>query len=206
MTSRTDSDGWSGRLAQLAALTHMDAMAIILPARENPSTYAAYNTSSLAWPNTPAASTVATVLTQKRPVQLGSAAMPLADGRVAESLTTAPVVWRDQLLAVLVGMSTRPAADEDVTTLARAADLVAIDLADANVIYRAQRGTQDVEARMRAARELQRIVRQGDPTAVLDRATSFAGELFSADGVSIMLIEDGELRIQSSRGLSDGGP
>ena len=203
MTSRSDGDGWASRLAQLAALVRMDALAIVLPSRESPTTYAAHNTSSLAWPNTPAATTVASVLTQKRPAQLGGVDMPLADGRVAESLTATPIAWRDQLLGALVGLAARPASEDDAAMLARAADLVAIDLAEANVIYRAQRTAQDVDARVRAARELHRSARQGEPSALLDRAVAQLTELLAADGVSIMLIEDGELAIRSSRGLSE---
>src|SRR5438105_4503504 len=107
MTSRVSGDGWTGRLEQLAALVRMDALAIVLPSRDTPTTYAAFNTSNLAWPNTP------------------------------------------------------------------------------------------------AARDLGRMVRQGDPSAILERAVGHLAELFSADGVSIMLIENGELVIRSSRGLSD---
>ena len=203
MTSRTDADGWTNRLAHLAALTRMDALAIVLPSRESPTTYAAFNTSNLAWPNTVAAATVQSVLTQKRAAQLDSIDMPLADGRGAQSLCATPIAWRDQLLGTLVGLAARPAADGDLETLARAADLVAIDLAEANVIYRAQRAAQDVDARVRAGRDLGRAARQGDAAAVLERATALLTELFSADGVSLMLVEDGELRVRSSRGLSD---
>src|SRR5438105_7050643 len=203
MTSRVSGDGWTGRLEQLAALVRMDALAIVLPSRDTPTTYAAFNTSNLAWPNTPAAATVANVLSQRQPAQLGGTAMPLADGRSAESLTVTPILWKDQLVGALVGMAARSATDEDVRVLARAADLIAIDLGEANVVYRAQRAAQDVEGRMRAARDLGRVVRQGDPSAILERAVGHLAELFSADGVSIMLIENAELAIRSSRGLSD---
>ncbi|HEU5288944.1 MAG TPA: GAF domain-containing sensor histidine kinase, partial [Candidatus Limnocylindria bacterium] len=81
---------------------------------------------------------------------------------------------------------------------------VAIELAEANASWRAQRQGQELEGRLRAARELQRSLRQHDPNAVLDRATNQIAELFGADGVSVMLVDaEGRLAVRSARGLSD---
>ncbi len=205
MTVRLEADGWSARLSHLAALAHVDAVAIVLPSRDAPSTYASYNLPQLSWSNTPAAATIMSVLTQRKPAQLGAAGVPLADGRNAETLVAAPIVWKDQLVGALVAIAARPASADDTAQIARAADLVAIELAEANVAWRAQRQGQELEGRLRTARELQRSLRQHDlPSVVLDRATNQLAELFGADGVSIMLVDDrGALAVRSARGLSE---
>ncbi len=204
MTARLEADGWSARLSHLGSLAGVDALAIVLPGRDAPSTYASHNLPQIAWSNTPAAATVANVLMERRTAQLGAAGVPLSDGRNAESLIAAPILWKEQLVGALVALAARPAAADDMTQIARAADLVAIDLAEANASWRAQRQTQDLEGRLRAAREVQRSLRLHDPAAVLDRATNQLTELFGADGVSIMLVDDhGSLAVRSARGLSD---
>ncbi|MEK7862397.1 MAG: GAF domain-containing protein, partial [Chloroflexota bacterium] len=146
MSSR-EPDGWPTRLSHLAPLVRMDALAIVLPTqgeRTGPaapslSTYAAHNLPPTMWSATPAAATIANVLTQRAAGQLGAAGILLADGRSAGSLAAVPIVWKDQVVGALVGIAPRPLASEDVPALARAADLVAIDLADAQVAWRAQR-------------------------------------------------------------------
>jgi signal transduction histidine kinase len=51
---------------------------------------------------------------------------------------------------------------------------------------------------------MQRSVRERDLGALLDRATNQIAELYGADGVSIMLVDDeGMLAVRSARGLSD---
>lgn len=209
MSSR-EPDGWPTRLSHLAPLVRMDALAIVLPAQTDAggpgalTTYAAHNLPATMWSATPAAATIANVLAQRAPGQLGAAGILLADGRNAGSLAAVPIAWKDQVVGALVGLAARPLADDDVPALARAADLVAIDLADANVAWRAQRQVQDAEGRLRAARELQRALRQRDPAALLDRARDQVAEIFGADGVSIMLIdEQGRLGIRSARGLTE---
>jgi signal transduction histidine kinase len=204
MSTRLEADSWPLRLAQLAALAHFDAVAIVLPGTGTPTTYAAHNLPALSWSASPAARTIATTLAERTPGQLTSAGVPLADGRNAESLAVAPITWRDQLVGCLVGAAARPIGAEDVASLARAADLVAIDLADANVSYRAQRQTQDLEGRLRASRELSRQLRLRDADALLTRAIDQVAELYGADGTSIMLLDDANtLSVRASRGLSE---
>ncbi len=204
MTVRLEADGWSARLAHLAALTRVDALAIVLPSRDVPTTYAAHNLPPIAWSNTPAAATIMNVLTQRSPGQLGGAGIPLAAGGTAEALAATPIVWRDQLVGALVAASARAINPDDMSRLSQAADLVAIDLADANFSWRAQRQVHDLEGRARVARDLQRTMRQRDIDALLERATNQVADLFGADGVSIMLADDsGQLIVRGSRGLSD---
>ena len=204
MTSRTEGDGWSGRLEGVAALLHVDALAIVLVSGGGPSTYAAHGLHAVAWPRTTAAATIVEVLAQRVPAQLSGPDIRLADGRTADALAAAPIVWKDQLVGALVALAARPLSSDDVALLADAAGLVAIDLAEANVSYRAVRQAQDAEARIRVLRELQRSVRERDLDALLERATDRIAELYAADGVSIMLIgDDGTLAVRSARGLSE---
>ena len=204
MTARPEPDGWSTRLANLATLARFDALAIILPAPNAPTTYAAHNLPQVAWGTTPAGAAIANVLTQRAPAQLDAAGIPLADGRNAESLAAAPIVWRDQLVGALVGVAARPIEQDDAANLSRTADIVAVDLADANVAWRVHRQTQELEGRLRASRELSRSLQMRDLQTLLDRAVNQAAELYGADGASIMLADDdGVLTVRSARGLSD---
>src|SRR5512142_331625 len=131
MASRSDSDGWTIRLTHLAALLHADAVAIVLPSGAAPTTYAAYNLVAVEWAHTAAAATLMNVLAQRTPAQLGGAGIPLADGRSAGAVAVDAI------------------AAEDAAALPHAADLVAIELADANAAYRTQRTADDLHTRLR---------------------------------------------------------
>ena len=204
MTARPEADNWSARLANLAALSQYDGLAIVLPGTGAPTTYAAHNLATLTWSASPAARTIANVLAQRAPEQLDDAGIPLVDGRYADSLAVAPVVFRDQLVGALVGVAARPFGPQDAENLARTADVVAIDLADASTAYRAQRQLQELESRLRASRELGRQLRFGDPDALLARAVDQVAELYGADGASIQLLDDtNALTVRASRGLSE---
>jgi signal transduction histidine kinase len=204
VSTRLDADGWSSRLAYLASLTRMDALAIVLPSQGTPSTYAAHNLNPVTWSATPAASTIASVYANRQPGQIEGADLALADGRVADALAATPIVFKEQLIGALVAVTTRSLGPDDATSLARAADVLAIDLAEANLAWRAQRYAQDLEGRSRIVRELRRAHQERDLEALLARATDLVAELFGADGVSIMLAdEDGLMTVRAGRGLSD---
>src|SRR5216684_1985658 len=106
------------------------------------------------------------------------------------------------LAAVLVG---RAFSVEDLAGLSRVGDLIGLELAEANALWRAQRQGQDAEAKLKASRDLQAIIRkERDPDQLLERATAQLADVFGADGVSIMLADaQGELSVRSSRGLPD---
>src|SRR5439155_27070419 len=72
-------------------------------------------------------------------------------------------------------------------------------------LWRAQREGQDAEAKLKASRDLQAIIRkERDPDQLLERATAQLADVFGADGVSIMLADAlGEHSVRSSRGLPD---
>jgi signal transduction histidine kinase len=182
----------------------MDGLAIVLPAQGTPSTYAAHNLSPVTWSATAAASTIASVYAQRQPAQIEGADLALADGRVADALAATPIVFKEQLIGALVAVATRPLGRDDATSLAHAADVLAIDLAEANLAWRAQRYAQDLEGRSRIVRELRRAHQERDLESLLARATDLVAELFGADGVSIMLAdEDGVMTVRAARGLSD---
>ena len=202
MTLRLEADGWSARLDDLAALSRVDALAIVLPAQGAPTTYAVHNLPPTNWSATPAAATIANAMSQRAPGQLGGASLTLADGRTADSLAATPITWRDQLVGALVALSTRELGPEDLDNLARAADIVAIDLAESNVSWRAQRQAQELEGRARIVRELRRSQHSGDLDGLLDRAIQLIAEQFGADRVSIMFVNDSN-ELRSSRGLPE---
>ena len=204
MSARLDADGWSARLSHLASLLRADAIAIVLPGAGGPTTYAGFNLPATSWSATPVASTIANALSQRAPGQQRDADVTLADGSTASSAAATPIVWKDQLVGALVALATRPNEETDMPNLARAADIVALDLADANVAWRSQRQILDLEGRTRLVRELRRAQHERDLGAMLIRATDLIAEMFTADGVSIMLADDaGDLTVRASVGLGD---
>src|SRR3989442_13792425 len=94
---------------------------------------------------------------------------------------------------------------EDLASLGRVGDLIGLELAEANALWRAQRQQQDAELKLKTSRDLQAIIRkERDPDQLLERATAQLAEVFGADGVSIMLADaQGELSVRGSRGLSE---
>lgn len=202
-----DADFWAARMAYLARLAHTDALAVVLQMRdEGFVTYVAHNLSGdPGWADPSCAPLFAKVFTDQQPAA-GQVAVPLADGRAAGQLQVLPVVWKGQLVGALAGLRVGAAFDaEDASSLARVAELVGLELAEANALWRAQRSRDEAETRVKAARQMQSAVRsERDPAALLDQATTQLADLFAADGVSIMLSDEaGELSVRSSVGLSD---
>jgi len=207
MSVGLDADFWAARMAYLARLAHTDALAVVLQIRdEGYVTYVAHNLASdPEWGNPLRAPLFAKVFNERQSAER-AVAMPLADGRTAENLYVLPVTWKDQLVGALAGLRVDGIfGADDISSLTRVAELVGLELAEANALWRAQRSRDEVEARVKAARDMQNAVRsERDPVALLERATSQLAELFGADGVSIMLSDDsGELSVRSSVGLSD---
>src|SRR5439155_238322 len=73
--------------------------------------------------------------------------LALSDGRLADTLAVSPVIWKDQvvggLAAMLVG---RSFSVEDLASLGRVGDLIGLELAEANALWRAQRQGQGAES------------------------------------------------------------
>ena len=202
-----DADFWAARMAYLARLAHTDALAVVLQIRdEGYVTYVAHNLAGdPEWGNPLRAPLFASVFNDRQPAER-AVAMPLADGRTAENLYVLPVTWKDQLVGALAGLRVDGVfGTDEVSSLTRVAELVGLELAEANALWRAQRSREEVESRVKATRDMQNAVRsERDPSALLVRATAQLAELFGADGVSIMLADDfGELSVRSSVGLSE---
>src|SRR5437660_11243507 len=196
-------------MAYLAKLARADAIAVILNLKgEGYATYVAHNLpTETKWSQGMPAAMLAKAMSERSTEQATSGvALPLSDGRLADTLAVVPVIWKDQvvggLAAILVG---RAFSAEDLSSLGRVGDLIGLELAEANALWRAQRQQQDAEQKLKASRDLQAIIRhERDPDQLLERATAQLADVFGADGVSIMLTNaQGELSVRSSRGLSD---
>lgn len=196
-------------MAYLAKVARADAIAVILQMKgEGYVTYIAHNLpTETTWSEGLPAAMLTKAMTERASDQATSGVtLTLSDGRTADTLAIVPVVWKDQvvggLAAMLVG---RPFSPEDLSGLCRVGDLIGLELAEANALWRAQRQGQDAEAKLKASRDLQAIIRkERDPDQLLERATAQLADVFGADGVSIMLADaQGELSVRTSRGLSD---
>jgi signal transduction histidine kinase len=196
-------------MAYLAKVARADAIAVILQMKgEGYVTYVAHNLPiETKWSEGLPSVMLTKAMTERASDQATSGvALTLSDGRAADTLAVVPVVWKDQvvggLAAMLVG---RPFSPEDLSGLSRVGDLIGLELAEANALWRAQRQGQEAEAKLKASRDLQAIIRkERDPDQLLERATAQLADVFGADGVSIMLADaQGELTVRTSRGLSD---
>ena len=196
-------------MGYLAKVARADAIAVVVNMKgEGYVTYVAYNlpTETKWGVGLPSAMLAKAIAERASDQTTSGVTLILSDGRVADTLAVAPVVWKDQvvggLAAMLVGRSFAP---EDLGGLSRVGDLIGLELAEANALWRAQRQQQDAEAKLKASRDLQAIIRkERDPDQLLERATAQLADVFGADGVSIMLADaQGELSVRTSRGLSD---
>ena len=196
-------------MGYLAKVARADAIAVVVNMKgEGYVTYVAYNLpTETKWSVGLPSAMLAKAMAERASDQTTSGVtLILSDGRVADTLAVAPGVWKDQvvggLAAMLVGRSFAP---EDLGGLSRVGDLIGLELAEANALWRAQRQQQDAEAKLKASRDLQAIIRkERDPDQLLERATAQLADVFGADGVSIMLADaQGELSVRTSRGLSD---
>lgn len=205
MTVERESEFWSARIAMLAELAHADALAIVLRPREGSFvTYAAHNIGAQsAWSGADQSSLLVAALGGASAD--GAVNVPLLDGQVALAMRALPVEWRQHRIGALAALrASGPFSDDESTNLARLAQLVALELVEENTFWRMQRAAAELEARTKASTELQEIVRaERDPDTLLESATSGLARVFGADGVSIMLVDNGVLSIRSSVGLSE---
>src|SRR2546430_16510634 len=209
MTLRLDADFWSARMAYLAKLARADAIAVVLQMKgDGYVTYVAHNLpAETKWSDGLAAVMLARAMTERVTDQATSGVtVALTDGRFADTLAVAPVIWKDQLVGGLAAMLvSRVFSPEDVSGLGRVAELVGLELAEANALWRAQRQQQDAEAKLKASRDLQAIIRHElDPDQLLQRTNAPLADRVSAGGVSINLAASQRvLSVRSSHGLSD---
>jgi len=205
VTVEREGEFWPTRIAMLAELAHADALAVVLrPRDEALVTYAAHNVSAQsAWNSVVPSALLATALGGGS--DDAAVSVPLLDGRVASSMRAIPVAWREHKIGALAALRVGgPFSDDESIALARLASLVALELVEENTFWRIQRAAAELEARTKASSELQELVRaERDPETLLERATSGLARVFGADGVSIMLVDNGMLSVRSSIGLSD---
>lgn len=206
MSVEREGEFWPTRIGMLAAIAGADALAVVLrPQGEAFVTYAAHNIAPEAVSaGADRAALLAGALVQQGAAE-GAVQAPLADGRTAVALRAVPVAWAAHRIGVLAAFRVAgPFADADCVTLDRVAALAALELVEENTFWRIQRAAAELDARRKASSALQEIVRaEKDPETLLAQATSGLARVFAADGVSIMLLEDGVLGVRSAIGLSD---
>jgi len=133
LTLRLDTDFWNARMAYLAKVARADAIAVILNLKgEGYATYVAHNLpTGTKWTDGLASEMLTKAITDRATEQTTSGVtVTLSDGRAADTLAVAPVVWKDQvvggLAAMLVGRAFTP---EDLAGLSRVGDLIGLELA-----------------------------------------------------------------------------
>ena len=215
MSSRASADFWSARLAHLAALGHLDGIAIVLPGQSGLSTYASHNIPQSGWDG-PAGEALLRVVQTGSTEQVQNGALQLGDGRAAQTLLAAPIVWRDQIAGALAALvAGREISDDDIPTLTRLADLAGIELAEANALWRSGKATQEVEARLRQAEddrkqamvlfELSRLATLGtDVQTDLDSAAMMLAGALGHDAVGIWAHSEHKLRLRAATGYDKG--
>jgi signal transduction histidine kinase len=207
MSVRPDADFWSARMAFLGKLARADAIAVVLEvASEGYVTYAGDNLpADPGWNGAVAGPLIRSTLESRQPGQ-ASVVLPLGDGRAASSIFVVPIVWNEQVVGALAALRASGGFDDrDAAEVARLADLVGLELAEASALRRVQSQQSELESRLRTREKLADIARTArDPDQLLERATAQLAELFGADGVSIMLADDaGQLSVRSSIGLTE---
>jgi signal transduction histidine kinase/putative methionine-R-sulfoxide reductase with GAF domain len=207
MSMRLDADFWAARMAYLRKLARADGLAVVLEVgTDGLMTYVADNIRpQFPWNEAATAPIIRSALQTRQPQQ-AAVQLALADGRAAAVLCVAPIVYGEQVVGALAALRGQGGYDErDSGELARIADLVGVELAEATALRRAQAQQTELETRVKAQAKIAEVARAtSDPEQLLEQATRQLAELFGADGVSIMLADDaGELTVRSSVGLSE---
>jgi signal transduction histidine kinase len=215
LSSRATADFWSARLAHLAALGRLDGIAIVLPGQSGLSTYVSHNIPQTGWDG-PAGEALLRVVQTGATEQVRNGALHLGDGREAQTLIAAPIVWRDQIAGALAAfVSGREIGDDDIPTLTRLAELAGIELAEANAHWRTSKATQEIEGRLRQAEddrkqamvlfELSRLATLGtDVQSDLDGAAMMLAGALGHDAVGIWALSEHRLRLRAATGYATG--
>jgi two-component sensor histidine kinase len=215
LSTRAGADFWSARLAHLAALGRLDGIAVVLLGQSGLATYVAHNIAQTGWEG-PAGEALQRVLQTGAAEQLQNGALHLADGRDAETLLVAPIVWRDQIAGALAAfVAGREVGPDDLPTLTRLAGLAGIELAEASAHLRTGKQTQEIEARLRQAEddrkqamvlfELSRLATLGtDVQSDLDGAAMMLAGTMGHDAVGIWALAEHRLRLRAATGYDKG--
>jgi len=211
LSSRASADFWSARLAHLAALGRLDGIAIVLPGQSGLSTFVSHNIPQTGWEGA-AGDALLRVVQTGTTEQIQNGALRLGDGREAETLLAAPIIWRDQIAGALAAfVAGREISDDDLPTLTRLAELAGIELAAANAVWRTNKQTQEIEARLRQAEddrkqamvlfELSRLATLGtDVQSDLDGAAMMLAGALENDAVGIWALAEHRLRLRAGTG------
>jgi signal transduction histidine kinase len=215
LSSRASADFWSARLAHLAALGRLDGIAIVLPGQAGLSTFVAHNIPQTGWEGA-AGDALLRVVQTGATEQVQNGALRLGDGRDAQTLLAAPIIWRDQIAGALAAfVAGREIRDDDLPTLTRLAELAGIELAEANALWRTSRQTQEIEARLRQAEddrkqamvlfELSRLATLGNEVqSDLDAAAMMLAGALDNDAVGIWGLAEHRLRLRAGTGYAKG--
>jgi signal transduction histidine kinase len=211
LSSRTSADFWSARLAHLAALGRLDGIAIVLPGQSGLSTFVSHNIPQTGWEGA-AGDALLRVVQTGTTEQVQNGALRLGDGRDAETLLAAPIIWRDQIAGALAAfVAGREIGDDDLPTLTRLAELAGIELAAANAAWRTNKQTQEIEGRLRQAEddrkqamvlfELSRLATLGtEVQSDLDAAAMMLAGALNNEAVGIWALAEHKLRLRAGTG------
>jgi signal transduction histidine kinase len=215
LSSRATADFWSARLAHLAALGRLDGIAIVLPGQSGLATFVAHNIPQTAWDGA-AGEALLRVVQTGATEQVQNGALHLGDGREAQTLLAAPIVWRDQIAGALAAfVAGREIGADDLPTLTRLAELAGIELAEANALWRTNKQTQEIEGRLRQAEddrkqamvlfELSRLATLGtDVQSDLNAAAMMLAGALENDAVGIWALAEHKLRLRAGTGYEKG--
>jgi signal transduction histidine kinase len=215
LSTRAGADYWSARLAHLAALGRLDGIAIVLPGQSGLSTFVAHNIPQTGWEGA-AGEALLRVVQTGATEQVQNGALRLGDGRDAQTLLAAPIIWRDQIAGALAAfVAGREIGDDDLPTLTRLAELAGIELAAANAAWRTTKQTQEIEARLRQAEddrkqamvlfELSRLATLGtEVQSDLDAAAMMLAGALENDAVGIWALAEHKLRLRAGTGYDKG--
>ena len=215
MSSRAGADFWSARLARLAALGRLDGIAIVLPGQSGLSTFVSHNIPQTGWEGA-AGDALLRVVQTGTTEQVRNGALRLGDGRDAQTLLAAPIIWRDQIAGALAAfVAGREIGDDDLPTLTRLAELAGIELAAANAAWRTNKQSLETEARLRQAEddrkqamvlfELSRLATLGtDVQSDLDAAAMMLAGALENEAVGIWALAEHRLRLRAGTGYDKG--
>jgi signal transduction histidine kinase len=215
LSTRAGADFWSARLAHLAALGRLDGIAIVLPGQSGLATFVAHNIPQTDWEGA-AGEALLRVVQTGAPEQVQNGALRLGDGRDAQTLLAAPIIWRDQIAGALAAfVASREVGEEDLPTMTRLAELAGIELAAANAAWRTNKQTQEIEGRLRQAEddrkqamvlfELSRLATLGtDVQSDLEGAAMMLAGALENEAVGIWALSEHKLRLRAGTGYEKG--
>ncbi|HYK98427.1 MAG TPA: GAF domain-containing protein [Candidatus Acidoferrales bacterium] len=195
-------DNWSLRARHIAELVDADAVAVSIAIASAPSGFGTYASHNLNGGGSFDHEVIARAV-RDRAVSVARVAQPLADARVASDICVAPLVWDGRtvgsLSALRVGRPWELAAQQ---TLARSADLVALELAETHARQSWQRSAEAWQRRVRLLEQVRNELNApSDAASIVEVAAERVAALAGASGASLMLIDaEGQLVVRSAFG------